>query len=69
MIEEACKYVGLPTDFIFDIVRYGGVAANACHGTGYDIQTVSDFIQEITLVNGEGEVLSITESGTLNEKG
>jgi hypothetical protein len=46
-------HVALPSDAVLGSVQYGGLIAPGCHGSGRDVQTLSDLVTSMDIVTGK----------------
>ena len=46
-------HVALPSNVVLGSVQYGGIIATGCHGTGRDVQTLSDLVVSMDVVTGK----------------
>lgn len=44
--------VALPSNVVLGSVQYGGIIATGCHGSGRDVQTLSDLVVSMEIVTG-----------------
>jgi L-gulonolactone oxidase len=54
--------LAVPTNVVLTCVQYGGVIATGSHGAGWESQTVSDLVEEMTIVMYDGEVVTFSEA-------
>lgn len=52
----------IPTNVVLTSVRYGGLIAMGCHGSGYRQPPLSDFVVAMEVVDGLGEVRTFSDS-------
>jgi hypothetical protein len=45
--------VALPSNVVLGSVQYGGLIATGCHGSGRDVQTLSDLVTSMDIVTGK----------------
>ena len=48
--------LALPSNVVLESVEYGGLIATGCHGSGWDMPTLSDFVYAMEVVTATGEV-------------
>ncbi len=63
-VDAALLAAGLviPTNVVLTSVRYGGLIAMGCHGSGYRQPPLSDFVVAMEVVDGLGEVRTFSDA-------
>lgn len=61
-VDAALQSVGLviPTNVVLSSVRYGGLIATGCHGSGLQQPPLSDFVIEMDVVDGHGQIRTLS---------
>jgi hypothetical protein len=61
-VDQVLRENGLavPSSVVLTSVRYGGVVGTGSHGSGFCCSTLSDLVEEMTLVTADGEVVRLT---------
>jgi hypothetical protein len=54
--ELALHGLALPTNVVLESVEYGGLIATGCHGSGWDMPTLSDFVHAMEVVTATEDV-------------
>ncbi len=57
----AAEGLVIPTNVVLSSVRYGGVLATGCHGSGLHQPPLSDFIIAMEVVDGRGRVRTLSD--------
>ena len=62
-VDAALQAVGLviPTNVVLSSVRYGGLIATGCHGSGFSQPPLSDFVVSMDVVDGRGRVRTLSD--------
>lgn len=62
-VDAALQAVGLviPTNVVLSSVRYGGLIATGCHGSGLNQPPLSDFVVAMEVVDGRGEIRTLSD--------
>lgn len=63
-VDAALQAVGLviPTNVVLSSVRYGGLIATGCHGSGLHQPPLSDFVIAMEVVDGRGHVRTLSDA-------
>ncbi|MGZ5764500.1 MAG: FAD-dependent oxidoreductase [Usitatibacter sp.] len=63
-VDAALQAEGLviPTNVVLSSVRYGGLVATGCHGSGRHQPTLSDFVEEMEVVDGHGRIRTLSDA-------
>lgn len=48
--------LALPSNVVLESVEYGGLIATGCHGSGWDMPTLSDFVHSMEVVTASGDL-------------
>jgi predicted NAD/FAD-binding protein len=61
-VDAALQAQGLviPTNVVLSSVRYGGLIATGCHGSGQHQPPLSDFVEAMEVVDGRGRVRTLS---------
>lgn len=60
--------LALPSNVVLESVEYGGLIATGCHGSGWDMPTLSDFVHSMEVVTATGDLRTFcaeTDEGTV----
>lgn len=62
-VDAALQAAGLviPTNVVLSSVRYGGLIATGCHGSGLHQPPLSDFVVAMEVVDGRGRVRTLSD--------
>lgn len=62
-VDAALMAAGLviPTNVVLSSVRYGGLVAVGCHGSGLQQPPLSDFVISMEVIDGRGEVRTLSD--------
>lgn len=62
-VDMALQTAGLviPTNVVLSSVRYGGLIATGCHGSGLHQPPLSDFVLAMEVVDGRGQVRTLSD--------
>jgi hypothetical protein len=62
-VDAALQAAGLviPTNVVLSSVRYGGLIATGCHGSGLHQPPLSDFVLAMEVVDGRGRVRTLSD--------
>jgi hypothetical protein len=62
-VDAALQAAGLviPTNVVLSSVRYGGLVATGCHGSGLHQPPLSDFVVAMEVVDGRGRVRTLSD--------
>lgn len=62
-VDAALQARGLviPTNVVLSSVRYGGLIATGCHGSGRHQPPLSDFVEAMEVVDGRGDIRTLSD--------
>ncbi len=62
-VDAALEAAGLviPTNVVLSSVRYGGLIATGCHGSGLHQPPLSDYVVEMEVVDGRGQIRTLSD--------
>lgn len=51
----------IPTNVVLSSVRYGGLIATGCHGSGLHLPPLSDYVVAMDVVDGRGQIRTLSD--------